>query len=201
MIFNSKNRIITKKISSNPSNIYMAGILSSSPFQNLKPHPQIRSLIPGIACWSLEVVPTPATTPVSNYFRKWNPRVPLRSSCQELRPSVFDSSIQPMVHLQSTILCSAPARVFSGESPPLLYLGFLRFSIFPSMQGIPLPPLTFPGGSAPPPQGVRRPAPPPPPADRLGSAPLRSPLLSPPPPMEVEGRGERRWSFCNLFSV
>jgi hypothetical protein len=50
MNFNVKNRIIMKnKISSNPSNIYMAGIFSSSPFQNSKPHPQIHSETLGIA--------------------------------------------------------------------------------------------------------------------------------------------------------
>jgi hypothetical protein len=41
------------KISSKPDDIYI-GILSSSPFQNSKTHPQIRSETPGIARRSLE---------------------------------------------------------------------------------------------------------------------------------------------------
>jgi hypothetical protein len=50
IILNFKNGIITKnKISSNPSNIYMAGNLSSSPFKILKPIPKFRSETPGIA--------------------------------------------------------------------------------------------------------------------------------------------------------
>jgi hypothetical protein len=50
VILNFKNRITTKnKISSNPSNIYMAGNLSSSPFKILKPIPKFRSETPGIA--------------------------------------------------------------------------------------------------------------------------------------------------------
>jgi hypothetical protein len=135
------------------------------------------------------VVPTPAITPVSNYFRsvrrQWNPRVPLRLPCQELRPGVFDSSIQPMVHLQSTILCSAPARVvFSGEPPPLLYLGFLRFSIFPSMQGPSPSPAATPlplwlTAARPPHARGPPPAAPVRPADRLGPAVQPPPLPSP----------------------
>jgi hypothetical protein len=133
----------------------MVGILSSSPFQNSKPHPQIRSETLRIARRSSEVVPTPATTPTSKYFRsvrcRRNPRVPLHSSRRELRPGAFDSSIRLTVHPQSTILCSAPARVvFSGEPPPLLYLVFLSFLRFPSVHGLPLPPLPSPGGDAPP---------------------------------------------------
>ena len=59
MIFNFKNRIIMKnKRSSNSSNIYMAGILSSISFHNSKPHPQIRSETPKIVRRSLKVVPT-----------------------------------------------------------------------------------------------------------------------------------------------
>jgi hypothetical protein len=129
----------------------MVGILSSSPFQNSKPHPQIRSETLRIARRSSEVVPTPATTPTSKYFRsvrcRRNPRVPLHSSRRELRPGAFDSSIRLTVHPQSTILCSAPARVvFSGEPPPLLYLVFLSFLRFPSVHGLPLPPLPSPDG-------------------------------------------------------
>jgi hypothetical protein len=48
--------------------------------------------------------------------------------------------------------CSAPARVFfPGEKPPLLCLGFFRFFVLPSVQGLPHSLLTFPGGGAPPP--------------------------------------------------
>jgi hypothetical protein len=123
----------------------MAGILSLSPFQNLKPHPQIRSKTPEITRRSSEVVPTLA----SNYFRSMcrrrNPIVPLCLSRRELRPSAFDSSIRPTVHPQPTFLCLAPARViFSGEPPPLLYLGFLRVLRFPVHTGPPSPSSTLP---------------------------------------------------------
>jgi hypothetical protein len=48
--FNFKNGIITKnKIFLNPSNIYMAGIILSSPFQILKPLPQFIFETHGIA--------------------------------------------------------------------------------------------------------------------------------------------------------
>jgi hypothetical protein len=50
-------------------------------------------------------VSTTATTPTSNYFesvQRWrNPRVPLCSSCLDLRPSAFHSSIRPSIHRQS----------------------------------------------------------------------------------------------------
>jgi hypothetical protein len=103
MNFNFKNMIITKnKRTSNPSNIYMVGILSSSPFQNLKPHPRIRSETSEIARRSSEVVPTPATTLASNYFQfvhcRRYPRVPLGSPRQGLRPGAFDSSTRLTVH-------------------------------------------------------------------------------------------------------
>jgi hypothetical protein len=112
----------------------MARNLSLSPFQNSKRHPQIQSKTPGIARRSLEVVPTPATTSVSNYFRsmrrRQNPRVPLRSPRRELRPGVFNLSIRPTVHPQSMNLCSVLVRVvFSDEPPLLLYLGFLCFLV------------------------------------------------------------------------
>jgi hypothetical protein len=107
-----------------------------------------------------------------------------------LRLGAFDSSIRPTVHPQSMILWALARVVFSGEPPPLLYLGFLRFSVFPSMQGLPLAPLTFPGGGDPPPSVSptrRRPYPtrwPPP----VAHAPVRpalparlTPLHSPPP--------------------
>jgi hypothetical protein len=110
-------------------------------------------------------------------------RVPLRSSRWELRPGAFDSSIWPM------ILCSAPTRVvFSGEPPPLLYLGFLRFFVFPSVQGVPFPPLTFPCGVLLPPLFSPSGAPPPwrwlrlhPRASRL------APLCSPSSPLPFHG--------------
>jgi hypothetical protein len=53
---------------------------------------------------------------------------------------------------QSMDFSSTSAWVFfPGEKPPLLHLGFLRFFVFPSMQGLTLPPFTFPGGGVPPP--------------------------------------------------
>jgi hypothetical protein len=127
--------------------------------------------------------------------RRRNPRVPLRSSRRKLCPSAFDSSIRPTVHPQSTILCSAPARVvFSSESPALLYLGFLRFSVFPSMQCLPLSSLTFPGGRHPSPSISlwRRPPPPrwrPRPCNRRLSL---TPLCSPPLPWLRRRRKKRR---------
>jgi hypothetical protein len=94
-----------------------------------------------------------------------NPRVPLRSSRRGLRRSAFGSSIGSSNLQQSTDFLSAPARVFfPGEKPPLLCLGFLRFFVFPSTQGLPHSPLTFPGGGTLPPYVSpprRRPFPPP----------------------------------------
>jgi hypothetical protein len=95
-------------------------------------------------------------TPASNYsqsvHRLPNPRVPLRSSCRGLRQGAFGSSIGPSNLRKSTDFSSAPARVFfPDEKPPLLCLGFLRFFVFPSVQGLPHSLLTFPGGGAPPP--------------------------------------------------
>jgi hypothetical protein len=85
-------------------------------------------------------------------YRLRNPRVPLRSSRRVLRRSAFGSSIRSPNLQQSTDFLSAPARVFfPGEKPPLLCLGFLRFFVFPSTQGLPHSPLTFPGGGALPP--------------------------------------------------
>jgi hypothetical protein len=93
---------------------------------------------------------------VSNYsqsvHRLPNPRVPLRSSHRGLRRSAFGSSIGSPNLRESTDFLLAPARVFfPGEKPPLLCLGFLRFFVFPSVQGLPHSLLTFPGGGAPPP--------------------------------------------------
>jgi hypothetical protein len=100
-------------------------------------------------------VPTPATTPASNYSQSVhclpNPRIPLRSSRRGLRRSAFGSSIGSPNLRQSTDFSSAPARVFfPGEKPPLLCLGFLRFFVFPSMQDLPHSLLIFPDGGAPP---------------------------------------------------
>jgi hypothetical protein len=149
------------------------------------------------------VVRTPATTPASNYFRsmnrRWNTRVPLHSSRLGLRPGAFYSSIRPTVHPQSTILCSAPARVvFSSEPPPLLYLGFLRVLHFPVRAGPASPSSSLPRWRHLPlphpqcgPLPQRRPVRP--------ARPLRSPLPSSSPPMveNKEKRGGRRWQFCN----
>jgi hypothetical protein len=97
-------------------------------------------------------VPTPASNYSQSVHRLPNPRVPLRSSRRGLRRSVFGSSIGSPNLRQSTDFLSAPVRVFfPGEKPRLLCLGFLRFFVFPSVQGLPHSPLTFPGGGAPPP--------------------------------------------------
>jgi hypothetical protein len=80
-----------------------------------------------------------------------NPRVPLRSSRRGLRHSAFGSSIGSPNLRQSTDFSLAPASVFfPGKKPPLLCLAFLRFFIFPSVQGLPHSLLTFPDGGAPP---------------------------------------------------
>jgi hypothetical protein len=74
----------------------------------------------------------------------------LRVSRQEICPDAFDSSIRPVVRCQSMDFSLAPANfVFSGEPPPLLHKGFLRFSIFLVRAGPPLPSLTSPNGGAP----------------------------------------------------
>jgi hypothetical protein len=78
------------------------------------------------------MVPSPATTPVSNYFRsvhhRWNPRVPMCSSCQELCPGAFDSSIRPTVRPQSVDLSSALAMVsYAMSLSSIVAYGVLRF--------------------------------------------------------------------------
>jgi hypothetical protein len=158
----------------------MSGFISSSPFQNTKRFLQIQSLAPGIARRKFGAVPTPATTPASNYsqsvYRLRNPRVPLRSSRRGLRRSAFGLSIGSPNLRQSTDLASAPARVFfPGEKPPLLHLGFLRLFVFPSVQSISRSPLTFPGGGGPSPS----------------VSPPRRRLFSPP-------RRRRRWPTAAL---
>jgi hypothetical protein len=65
-------------------------------------------------------IPTPTTTPTSNYFQSvsgWqNPRVPLRSSRRGLRLGASGSMIEPPNLRQSTNFSSAPTRVlFPGE--------------------------------------------------------------------------------------
>jgi hypothetical protein len=126
----------------------MTGFSSSSPFHSTKPFSHIQLLAPRIARRSSEAVPTPATTPTSNYsqsvHRLRNLRVPMRSSRRGLRLVVSDLLIRPPNLCQSTISSSAPARVFfPSEKPPLLYLGFPHF---PVRAG---PLLTFPDGDAP----------------------------------------------------
>jgi hypothetical protein len=101
-------------------------------------------------------VPTPTTTPTSNYSQSMHrlrkPRVPLRSSRRGLHLGMFGSWIGPPKLHQSTVSSSTSARVFfPGEKPPLLHLWFLRFFVFPSVQGFTLPPLTSPSGGGPPP--------------------------------------------------
>jgi hypothetical protein len=81
-------------------------------------------------------VPTPTTTPTSNYsqsvHRLRNPRVPLRSSHRGLRRSASGSSIGPLNLRQSMISSTAPARVFfPGEflyCHPWWILLFFSFS-------------------------------------------------------------------------
>jgi hypothetical protein len=125
----------------------MPDFSSSSPFQSMKLFPQIELPAPGIARRSSEAVPIPATTLASNYsqsvHRLWNLRVPLRLSHRGLHLGSSGLSIRPQNLHQSKIYSTAPARdFFPDEKPPLLYLGFLRFFVFPSVQG--LPPLTSP---------------------------------------------------------
>jgi hypothetical protein len=61
-------------------------------------------------------VPTPATTPVSNYsqyvHRRRNLRIPLRSFGRGLRRGVFVLSIGPPNLCQSKDFFSAPVKVF-----------------------------------------------------------------------------------------
>jgi hypothetical protein len=186
----------------------MTGIHSSSPFRNSKPHPQIRSETLGIPRRSLELVPTRATTPVSNYFRsvrrRWNPRVPLRLSRREIHPDAFDSSIRSTVHPQSTILCSALARVvFSGEPPPLLYLGFLRVLRFPIHARPPSPSSSLPWRATPPLPCFPTAAAAGPAGSPTRALANRCPLPSSSPSHveRKEKRAGRRWQFCNLSPV
>jgi hypothetical protein len=134
----------------------MSGFISSSPFQKTKRFLQIQSLAPGIARRS------------SGRFQLWrqlrraitpNPCIVCRIRgyrCVRLVESFVGArSIhrsEPPNLRQSTDFSSAPVRVFfPSEKPPLLCLGFLRFFVFPSVQGLPHSLLTFPGGGAPPP--------------------------------------------------
>jgi hypothetical protein len=132
----------------------MLDFSSSSLFQSTKHFPP--NLTPSFRNWSPKFgeVPTLATTPAINYsqsvYRLRNPRAPLRLSHRGLRLGAPGSSIGPLNLHQSMISSSAPTRVFvSREKPPLLCLGFLRFSVFPSVQGLPLPPFTFLESGAP----------------------------------------------------
>jgi hypothetical protein len=105
-------------------------------------------------------------------------------------------------------LLSSSEALLPCEKPPLLHLWFLRFTIFPSVQGLPLPPLTSPGGGAPPPSFSPTGAGPSPPGDRGSSAwprapvrhgrglagsppPLRSPPPLPPPPLSSMDRRKK----------
>jgi hypothetical protein len=155
-------------------------------------------------------VPTPTITPASNYFRsvrrRQNPRVPLCSSCRELRPSAFDSSIRPTFCPQSANLCLTLANcVFSNEPPPLLNIGFLRFFVFPFVHGpflpslsplaaAPLPLRSPPPGGAPfPPRRSRAPrAMPVQPARPARPSPMRATPFSPLPLPGLRGRRRKR---------
>jgi hypothetical protein len=195
--------IITKnKISSNPSNIYGWSTLVE-PFSKFETPPSDSIQNSWNCSPKFGTVPTPVINPTSNYFRsvrrRWNPRVPLRLSHRELRAGTFYLSIRPTVHLQSTNLCSAPARVvFFGEPPPCCTEGF-SVSLF-------LPPLTFPGGGAPTPSSPSN-APLPPDGRRrrlAGSAPPCAAPSSPLPLPWLRGRRRERRKkmiFCNLVPV
>jgi hypothetical protein len=119
----------------------MDRILLSSPSKIRNPmSPSSNSIRNSRNCSpKFETVSTLSTTPTTNHFRpvhrRWNPRVPPRSSRRELRPGAFNFSIRLTVRLQSANLCLAPTNfVFSGEPPPLLHRGFLHFSVFPFLQ-------------------------------------------------------------------
>jgi hypothetical protein len=112
-------------------------------------------------------VPTPETTPASNYFqsvrRCRNPRVSLHLSRRELRLVAFDSSIRPSVRHQSMIFFSAPANsVFSCEPPSIVVHKVSPF--FVPIRATPFSPLSLSlhGGGAPSPSfPAPRAAPPP----------------------------------------
>jgi hypothetical protein len=129
----------------------MTSFISSSPFQNTKQFLQIRSLAPGIA-------------------RRSSERFQLRrQSGEQLLPICASSGesegTSAFVSSRASSGCvwfvdwisESPAidgfPLGSGEGllprwePPLLYLGFLRVLCFPSLQGLPHSPLTFPGGA------------------------------------------------------
>jgi hypothetical protein len=176
-----------------------------------KRFPQIQLPAPGIARRSLEAVPSPVSNYSQSGHRLRNPRVPLRSSHRGLCWGMSGLSIGPLNLSQSMDFSSAPVRVFFlGEKPPLLHLRFLSFFVFPSMQGLPVPPLTLLGGGAPSPYVPPGAAPLPslvavgptgstdarcrawPCPRRPGSAlPLHSPLL-PPPLSSRDGRKKLR---------
>jgi hypothetical protein len=134
-----KREFFRQNLSSNPRNIYGWNPL-------VEPFPNLETISPDSTHNSRNcspkfgVVPTPA----NNYFRsvrRWrNPRVPLCSSHQELRPGVFDLSIRPLVHRQSTDFFSAPAKfVFSSEQTPLFISPFFVFSTARSQPSLSLP--------------------------------------------------------------
>jgi hypothetical protein len=119
----------------------------------------------------------------------------------------FDSSIGSPNLWQLTDFSSTPAKVFfTGEKPPLLCLGFLRFFGFPSVQGLPHSLLTFPGGGAPSPSVSPPVAPlfPIPAAVAAPSASQPDPTspAQPPPVSSMDGRKKmrekRRWQFCKF---
>jgi hypothetical protein len=134
----------------------MSGFISSSPFKNTKRFLQIQSLAPGIARWSsgqfqLRRQLQRAITPNPCIVRRirWYCCVRL---VEGFVGACSVSSIGSPNLRESTDFLSAPARVFfPGEKPPLLCLGFLRFFVFPSVQGLPHSLLNFPGGGTPPP--------------------------------------------------
>jgi hypothetical protein len=74
---------------------------------------------PEIARRSSKAVPTPTTTPASNYsqsvHRLWNPRIPLRSYRRGLRLGAFDSLIRLVVRRQSVFSFSSLASTFFSD--------------------------------------------------------------------------------------
>jgi hypothetical protein len=167
----------------------MSDFISSSPFHNTKRLIQIRSLAPGIARRSSKRFQLRrAITP--------NPRIVCR-----IRGYRFVRLVEGFVGARSVRrsdprisgnrrFSSALARVFfPDEKPPLLCLGFFRFFVSPSVQGLPHSPLTFSSGGALPPS-VSSPAAPlfhlPGGSGRWCQPRSRAPRLRAPP--------RRRWS-------
>jgi hypothetical protein len=218
MFFNFKNRIITKnKKFSNTSNIYDWNSL-------VKPFPKFETP-PSYSIWN-------SRNRSPKFGGGSNSREQLlsirASSVESVGTATFVSSrasfwcllfVDPTDGLSSIddFMLGSARVIFSGEPPPLLYLGFLRFSVHagplsPSahlhLRRRPSPSSPLPRRGTPLPAGGQRwraptPYAPRPAGGRLGSAPaLPLPLPSPSHGWEEgEERGGKRWSFCNLAPV